>query len=158
MYSPLQLHQEAQSRYEHALGKARQRQLVSFVLRRDNELLSLDAIMQRLHLRGQHSLGLVTVCLDEIIGTAGRTDDFDRAFFPRRTVTQGRWLGIIKMMILGESLPPVELRKVGDAYFVIDGHHRISAARQTGQEYIDAFVTEIDAPEEELCELGMCGA
>jgi hypothetical protein len=158
LFSPLQLHQMAMSEYEEALGKANRRRLTSIVFRKENNLLSLDDIMRRLHLRGQHSLGVVTVSLDCIIGTAGRTDDFDRAFFPRQTTTQYRWLAIIQMMMRGEDLPPVELRKIGDSYFVVDGHHRVSVARQRGQQYIDAYVTEIEAPEDEMCELGLIGA
>lgn len=148
----------AQDDYEHALRKAAQRRLVSLVLRRRNDLLSLDAIMKRLHMRGQHSIGLVTVCLDKIIGTAGRSDDFDRAFYPRREVSPHRWMNIVKAMYKGEYLPPVELRQIGDAYFVIDGHHRISAARERGQQYIEAYVTQIDASEEEIRQLGITPA
>jgi ParB-like chromosome segregation protein Spo0J len=69
-----------------------------------------------------------------------------------------RWLSIVKARYLGQNLPPIELRKVGDAYFVVDGHHRVSVARQQGQIYIDAYVTELDAPVEELQKLGIAGA
>ncbi len=155
MFSPLQLNQMAQEDYHHALRKASQKRLVAIVRRRDNRLLSLESVMNRLHMRGQRSIGLVTVCIDQIVGTAGRTRDFDRSFLPLRQVTKNRWMNIIKAMYRGEYLPPIELHKIGDAYFVIDGHHRISAARERGQQYIDAYVTEIDVPEDEIQALGI---
>jgi ParB-like chromosome segregation protein Spo0J len=44
-------------------------------------------------------------------------------------------------MLRGVTLPPVELIQVGDTYFVVDGHHRISAARALKVDHIDATVT-----------------
>jgi hypothetical protein len=158
MYSPLQLHQLAMSDYERAQSKAQKRRLVAMVRRQRNDLLSLNAIIERLTTHGQHSLGLVTVAIEQIIGSVDRNQDFDRAFLPRTAFTMERWLRIVKARYLDEYLPPVELRKVGEAYFVVDGHHRISVAREMGQEYIDAYVTELDAPEDELRKLGIAGA
>jgi hypothetical protein len=159
MFSPLQLQQMAMSDYEHAQSKARQRHLTALLLRRRTDLLSLDSILNRLSTHGQHSIGLVTVTVEKIIGTVNRNEDFDNEFWPRRQeTTMHRWLSIVKARYLGEHLPPIELRKVGDAYFVVDGHHRVSVARQQGQMYIDAYVTELDAPVEELQKLGIAGA
>lgn len=154
MNSPLYLHQVATSDYQRALSQANRRRLTSFVLRRQNDLLSLDAILQQCRLIGQRSLGVCTVAMENIIGSAGRTSDFDREFAPRRTVTRERWIDIIKAMYLGKPLPPVELRKIGDKYFVVDGHHRISAGRLLGQTYVDAVVVEMDI-DGDLCQLGL---
>ncbi len=44
--------------------------------------------------------------------------------------------------LTGETLPPVDLVKVGDFYFVRDGHHRISVARALGQQFVDAIVVK----------------
>lgn len=144
MYSPLDLHQLATEEYNRGLRKAAQGRLVSLVLRRQNNLLSLDALMQRFRIIGQRSLGTQTVAIEAIVGTAGRTEDFDRSFMPKRDLTQHRLISVIKAMYEGITLPPVELRKVGKVYFVIDGHHRISAARLRGQQFIEAIVTEVD--------------
>jgi len=158
MYSPLQLQQMAMTEYERAQSKAAKGRLVSMVLRQRNDLLTLDTILSCLSTHGQHSLGLMTVAIDKIIGTVNRNADFDRNFLPRRAVTMERWLRIVKARLKNEYLPPVDLRKVGDAYFVVDGHHRISVAREEGQAYIEAYVTELHAPEEELRQLGIAGA
>ena len=158
MYSPLQLHQMAMNEYERAQSKAAKSRLVSMVLRQHNDLISLDTILNCLSTHGQHSLGLVTVAIEKIVGTVNRNEDFDKNFMPRREVTMERWLRIIKARFKDEYLPPVELRKVGNAYFVVDGHHRISVAREQGQDYIEAYVTELQAPEDELRKLGIAGA
>ena len=51
-------------------------------------------------------------------------------------------------MVNDVTLPPVDLYKIGDVYFVRDGNHRVSVARQLGQVDIDAYVTElqVDVP------------
>jgi len=157
MYSPLQLHQIAMIEYERAQTQASRGRLVAMLLRKRNHLLSLDTILNCLTTHGQHSLGLMTVAVDKIVGTVSRNQDFDRNFMPLRAVTMERWLRILKARLKNEYLPPVELRKVGNAYFVVDGHHRISVAREQGQAFIDAYVTELDAPEEELRKLGIAG-
>lgn len=153
MYSPLQLNQLAVDDYHRALRQAQKRRLTSLVLRRKNHLLSLEAVLERARIVGQRSLGICTVALDEIIGSSGRTGDFDRGFMPRRQNTMERWLAVVRAWYRGIPLPPVELRKVNDAYFVIDGHHRISVARLRGQDFIEAEVIEMEVEGDlgELC-------
>ena len=158
MYSPLQLHQLALSDYERAQSKAQMQRLLSMFRHKRNDLLSLNSIVECLASHGQRSLGLMTVCVEQIVGTVNRSDDFDRHFLPRRAVTMERWLRIKMASYRGEHLPPIELRKVGEAYFVVDGHHRVSVAREHGQQYIDAYVTELDASEDELQKLGIAEA
>ncbi|MCU0492648.1 MAG: DUF4032 domain-containing protein [Chloroflexaceae bacterium] len=119
-------------------------QLLAFVTRRSNQLFSLDEVRARLHVRGQHYRGVGTVPLDQIIGSEGRYSDFDRHFLPLQKTTKDRWLSISRAHYEDVGLPVVELYKLGDIYFVKDGHHRISVARQQGQEAIDAAVTELE--------------
>jgi hypothetical protein len=47
-------------------------------------------------------------------------------------------------MNLRGSLPPIDLYKVGEAYFVVDGNHRVSVARQAGATTIEAHVWEYE--------------
>ena len=76
----------------------------------------------------------------------GRYRDFDRAFLPRQERTRGRWVNVDSAHHEDIILPPVDLYKVGEIYFVRDGNHRISVAREQGQDFIDAHVTEIEVP------------
>ena len=72
-----------------------------------------------------------------------RYRDFDRDFLPRNRATRERWKRLDRAALAGEYVPPVQLYKVGDVYFVKDGNHRVSVARQQGAEDIEAEVIEI---------------
>lgn len=137
--------------FEKAHRKAAWRDWLSLLTRQKNNLLSFAEIRQKLPLTGQHYLGYQTVPLDSIVGSEGRFHEFDRAFYPREKRTKDRWLVIDLAHYDHVSLPPVELIKVGQVYFVRDGNHRVSVARARGYQVIDAYVTEIEvAPEKKL--------
>ena len=118
------------------------------VARRPSELLPLDEVRSRLNVRGSAYRGLQHVPLEKIVGSEGRYADFDRRFLPRRDSTADRWRNIDRAQYQSVTLPPVELYKIGDIYFVKDGNHRVSVGRQRGQKDIDAYVTEyeVDVP------------
>jgi len=142
---------EAASEQRHFLDARRKAllgALLDLVRRQPNDLLKFEDVRIHLNVRGQHTLGRQAVPLDHIIGSEGRYTDFDRRFLPRATVEPQRWGSIDRAMLKAVELPPVELYKIGDTYFVRDGHHRISVARQRGRAFIDAFVTEllVDVP------------
>ena len=136
----------AHQHFEYARHKAFWRDLFSRLTRKCNELLAFDQICQGLSLKGQYYRGLQVICLDKIVGSEGRYHDFDRAFFPRQSHTKERWVSIDQAYYKHTPLPPVELVKAGEVYFVRDGNHRVSVARSRGQEFIDAYVTEIEIP------------
>ncbi len=119
-------------------------QAAALVARRPNELLSFEAVRRSLHDYGSSYRGVRTVPVKQIVGTAtNRYTDFDRAFLPAQTRTKWRWKRVDAARLAGEELPPIQLYQVGDLYFVRDGHHRVSVARKTGQDYIDAEVIEV---------------
>lgn len=88
------------------------------------------------------------MAIERILGSEGRSSDFDRDFNPLRDHNKGRWLGVAAARQRGKPLPPVALIQVGDVYFVQDGHHRISVARALGQWAIEASVVvwQVDGP------------
>jgi hypothetical protein len=90
---------------------------------------------------GQRSAGLQAIPLRAIRGSEGRSRDFDVDFNPLTEHTQERWIRLYNAWQDGEHLPPVALLRVGDTYYVRDGHHRLSIARSLGQEYVEAEVT-----------------
>ncbi len=119
---------------------------VGAFLRRDpgsNRLLSFDEVKSALGAIEQVYLGMRTVPVEKIVGSVGRHRDFDRAFLPSTGDLEERWKRIDQMMHRAEELPPVSLYKIRDAYFVRDGNHRVSVARQLGVEMIDAEVIEL---------------
>jgi len=89
-------------------------------------------------------LGLRTVEVKKIVGSVNRWQDFDSKFRFRLTsrTAMERYARIKKALEDGVVLPPVDLYKVKDKYYVVDGNHRVAAAKEIGQIYIDAYVTE----------------
>ena len=130
--------------------RARRREVLSRIgawLRREPDdvtfILPFEEVVAALGWEGERPLGLQTVPLEAIVGSVDRTRDFDRSFRPRSNRLRGRWQGIDLAQRRGEPMPPVDLYKVGDLYFVRDGHHRVSVARALGHDIIDAYVTEV---------------
>jgi hypothetical protein len=137
--------------FEQARRKAAWRDWVSLLTRKKNNLLSFNQIRQKLPITGQHYLGYQMVPLDKIVGSEGRFHEFDRAFYPRAARIKDRLLRIDQAHYDDVTLPPVELIKVEESYFVRDGNHRVSVARARGHEVIDAYVTEVKVSTEHGC-------
>ena len=85
-----------------------------------------------------------TIPLASIVGSVGRYQDFTRSFLPKRDSDRNRWASVRRAMLEQKRLPPIDVYKLGDVYFVQDGNHRVSVARQMQAEDIDAYVTEIE--------------
>jgi hypothetical protein len=100
-------------------------------------------VRAKLGVRGHVYRGVHGVSLSKIVGSVGRYRDFDRAFMPVKDSVARRWQSIARAYYDDVSLPPVKLYKVGEVYFVLDGNHRISVARERGLDSIDAEVVEI---------------
>ena len=131
-------------------SRARRRRRLSDLaarLRREpddvNVILPFDEVVQAVGKRGERRLGLQTIELDSIVGTVDRTREFDRSFRPTSRRVRRRWEGIAKATRRGEAMPPIDVYRVGELHFVVDGHHRVSVARQLGLKVIEANVTEI---------------
>jgi len=105
-------------------------------------LLSYDDIKEKLRLGGPIYRGVQTVRVDQIAGSLNRYHEFDRVFLPASDKLAARWQSVNRAFYQEISLPPVVLYKVGQVYFVVDGHHRVSVAREQGQIYIEAEVRE----------------
>jgi hypothetical protein len=135
---------------QHDFSRARRARLLSDIarrLRREPDdvglILPFEEVVEALGRVGQVDLGLQVVPLDAIVGTIDRAVDFDRGFRPTSARLRSRWERIAAAQRRGEALPPVSLYKVGDLYFVRDGHHRVSVAKSLGRTDIDAYVTEV---------------
>jgi hypothetical protein len=87
--------------------------------------------------------GMRTVEVEKIAGSVGRYRDFDACFLPRKNSMGERWSRVDRAYHQGVELPAVSLYKIGEAYFVRDGNHRVSVARYHKVAAIDAEVVEI---------------
>jgi nucleotide-binding universal stress UspA family protein len=109
------------------------------------DLLSYYDVYEQLKATGQSDRGLQEIPVAAIVGSVGRTNDFSRTFLPRNTGNEERWanlLAIANSQTLGR-LPPIQVYQIGDAYFVQDGHHRVSIARRQGLTHMWAYVTQV---------------
>src|SRR5712691_9803719 len=142
----MQVANTAHSDFLRVRRKAFWRGIAKWLLRSDDALLAFDDVRKQLHAHLQHDGGMREVPIDQIVGSVGRYRDFDRAFLPRQARTRGRWESIDTAYLTHVELPPIELYKIGETYFVKDGNHRVSVARERGQSFIDAHVIEVTAP------------
>ncbi|MBN1440476.1 MAG: universal stress protein [Anaerolineales bacterium] len=133
--------------------RARQQAALQEVLSRftgkSADLLSFEEVRDKLHAIGSGvSRGVRNIPLDAIVGSVGRYTDFSRTFLPKNPNDEERWARVMALVTdpAGGGLPPIEVIKLGDAYFVQDGHHRVSVARQLGASTIEAYVNEISTP------------
>lgn len=90
------------------------------------------------------TLGLRTVEVARIVGSVGRAEELDANFrsISKARSEEYRYRRILQLMEEGAPLPPVVLYKLGYGYYVLDGNHRVAAAKELGQLEIDALVTE----------------
>jgi ParB-like nuclease family protein len=128
-------------------NRARRRQaltrLLALVRRHSGEVLRYEDVVAAAGYVDERDLGVQVIRLDTVVGTVDRSRDFDRAFRPLHGRSRARWERIAAAYRSGESLPPIHVRRVGDMHFVVDGHHRVSAARALGLDTLDARVIEV---------------
>jgi hypothetical protein len=130
----------ALDRFQSMLRKGIVSRLIRKVLRRPRSLYDLNEVRHHLALCGSCYAGIQVVRISAIIGSEGRTADFDMDFHPLHKASQERWVNMAVVHLTRLPLPPIELIQVGNAYFVRDGHHRISVGRAFGQIAMDAEV------------------
>lgn len=133
---------EAQA-FRKALAIGQWKRFWSKLAGQDNALQDLRKVLRRVQVDGHSYTGIQSVAISQIQGSEGRVGDFDADFNPLQSHTMERWVNVAVARQRGVALPPVELVQVGQAYFVRDGHHRISVARAQGQTVIEAEVTRL---------------
>jgi len=121
--------------------QARKRQIWSKLTGHSGGLLALKEVRAACTILARSDGGVRPVPIRQIRGSEGRSGYFDRDFNPLYDRARGRWVNIARARQQGQPLPPVVLVRVGDIYFVKDGHHRVSVARALGQREIEARVT-----------------
>ena len=131
--------------FQSARQKAAVQEVLSRFTGKSTELLSYDEVAEKLKLRTRTERGVQHIPVDAIVGSVGRTIEFSRTFLPRRAGDQERWANVKAVFLdmdAATNLPPIEVYKVGEVYFVVDGNHRVSIARQEKFTTIEARVIE----------------
>ena len=144
MFSDQNKFQIAISDFQSARMKAGIQEVLARITGKSTQLFSYEEVAEKLKLRVRTERGVQNIPLNAIVGSVGRYTDFTRTFLPRSDNDQERWTHVkTAFMESGASLPPIEVYKVGEAYFVVDGNHRVSIARQEGLVSIEGRVIEI---------------
>lgn len=141
-------------RFENAAVRAMLQEMIGRLRGKPTHLQSFDQVRERFSAWQEIERGLHDIPLERIVGSVGRHQDFTRSFLPKSAVSKERW-SLIFAEVMGElGLPPVEVYDLCGNYYVRDGHHRISVARELGFKTIEAYVTEVQIPAnvEEDCE------
>ncbi|HET6290651.1 MAG TPA: chromosome partitioning protein ParB [Amycolatopsis sp.] len=135
---------------EHDFLRARRRQVLSRLatwLRREpddvNIMLPFHEVVDALGYLGERKIGARVIRLDSIVGSVDRGRDFDRRFRPTSGRVRERWERLALATRRGESIPPIEVYRVGELHFIVDGHHRVSVAHAMRLSTIEAMVTEV---------------
>lgn len=131
--------------FRRARAKARLQRLWASVTGRTESLLPYDEISKKLKTSGISSKGIQEIPVDSIVGSVNRYQDFNKNFLPLSDSSRERWARVKAMMTSPGStgLPPIRVYKIGEVYFVLDGNHRVSIAREMGIETLEAYVIEI---------------
>lgn len=134
---------DAEDDFRAARRSEARRRLLDRLRGRCGDLLVLADVLGPAGASAHRETSLCDVDMDTIVGSAGRAVPFDGRFRPRRQVHRQRWEGLDRAVRTGEGLPPIELYRVGDRHFVLDGHHRVSVARALGLPTVEAVVTTL---------------
>jgi uncharacterized protein (TIGR00730 family) len=136
---------------DEAFSQARRRvffgRILSFFTgHHQDSLLSFEQVRDKLRIRGQHYAGLQIIPLDKIAGSAGRYQEFNRAFLPTQDFIRERWKRVYEVAHSPEGFPAIDVYEIAGVYFVRDGHHRVSVLKELGATTVEATVTELDTP------------
>ncbi|GAB4472642.1 MAG: universal stress protein [Anaerolineales bacterium] len=143
MNQSLESYSTAINEFHRARTRAQLRVLLAKLKGEPTELLDFDEVRKRLKVQGMSEKGLQQIPLDAIVGSLGRYNDFTRDFLPKQDHIKERWARVRLAFTGMAGIPPIEVYQIGDAYFVKDGNHRVSVARQLGATHIQAYVTEV---------------
>lgn len=114
--------------------------------RRNRRLVDLDTVLDAAGAEGRSFGGIQEIPVNQIVGSAvaeAKSNDFDPGFLPANRRLRDRWTRVYTAMVEGGELPPIDVYRVGDGYYVIDGHHRVSVARAIGRPMINARVIDV---------------
>lgn len=130
------------STFEKARRREVYRRFARLVTGKDSRLLPFDEVKDRIRMFEQSYRGIRPIPVKNIVGSASRMSGFDKDFLPTRPELRQRWQSIERAFPQG-GFPPIIVYKLGDSYFVVDGHHRVGIARVKRIDYIDAEITEL---------------
>ena len=131
----------AEKSWERARRKDMLQKSICAVKRCSPDLLVFEQVAKTGRLSHKVYRGIQEIRLDDIRGSVGRAQDFSMNFLPRWRHMRQRWETVNTVMLM-QGMLPIKVYKVNDVYFVLDGHHRTSVARQLELCCIEAHIWE----------------
>ena len=134
---------QAKMDFQRARQQAKVQKIIAGLTGKPLNLLVFEDVREKLKVLEGSGRELKNIPIHAIIGSVGRYNDFDRQFLPLRDEDRERWARVKLVMEDLRGLPPIEVYQVGEAYFVVDGNHRVSIARRLGAAEIEAYVRAV---------------
>jgi nucleotide-binding universal stress UspA family protein len=133
----------AREDFRRARRRAALQEIVFQLKGKSSDLLSYQDVVDKLKGSEVSARELKDIPINSIVGSVGRYQDFNRQFLPRDSIHSERWAKV-KMAMTGlKGVPPIEVYQIGEVYFVKDGNHRVSVAREMGFNHFQAYVTQV---------------
>jgi len=129
--------------FRRARLQAKLEQLMAQLTGKSSHLLSYEDVSRQLRASRMVDRGIQDIPLDSIVGSVGRYRDFTRSFLPLVDRSEERWANV-KLAQESKGTPPIDVYQIGEAYFVLDGNHRVSVSKQLGLTTIEAHVVEVE--------------
>ena len=145
-YSALMLdsHRSDVESFHRARARAGREKLWSRLRGRSTHLLCFNEVGDEPEDGLEYRRDFSSVPLEDIVGSFERCADYTPGFMPLKDHDQTRWTRVEQAFVQSKPLPLIQVMKVGQAYFVIDGHHRVSVAKQLGLSHLEAEVLRAD--------------
>ena len=138
-----ELYSQAISDFQHARSRAELLNFLAKLTGHSTELLSYEEVRQKLRAIEGSTRQLEDIPISSIIGSVGRYTDFNKDFLPQQESNKDRWVRVMLEATGQIGLPPIEVYRIGEVYFVLDGNHRVSVAKELGATHIQAYVTDV---------------
>jgi uncharacterized ParB-like nuclease family protein len=138
-----EVHETVFDQFRRARRRADVERILAWLRKRSADLLCYEQVRDRRLPRGTRELGIQEIPVESIVGSVGRCSDYTREFMPLKDSDRLRWTRVMEAATSALELPPISAYRVGEIYYVADGHHRVSVARERGQDFIAAMVVEI---------------
>ena len=138
-----EVHDSPLDQFWHARRRAGIERFLAWLRRRSADLLCYEEVREQQGPWRIRELGIQEIPLESVVGSVGRCSDYTRGFMPLKDHDRLRWTRVMEAARSALDLPPIHAYRVGETYYVADGHHRVSVAREQGQQFIAAKVVDI---------------
>ncbi len=135
---------KAQNDFDHAKRAADWQYAVGILTKKDYHLIDYNEVRSRLSDTCNLPIVHKEIPIQSIVGSVSRNTDFTRTFLPKLIHDRERWVKVKLANESSEGVPPIEVYQIGNVYFVLDGHHRVSVMKSYGAEFISANVRIIN--------------